>query len=572
MSLPKLTGYAIEQPLASGGMAKIYLGRQLSLNREVAIKFLSRPLIEHSEAKQLFDAESLIIAQLNHPNIVQIYDRGTADDGQPYFVMEKINGVDLSSLLAQGELPFNKKLDIAIQACRGLAYAHKNGIIHRDIKPSNIIIDQHGVTKILDFGIALSASFSDTSDMSSVMGTEGYVAPEVIDDYNRASFASDVYSMGVVFFDLFADKAENGNCVDPERLPRELPQALKDLLMRCVHPDPTKRYQSLAEVRDQLLQISSGSHLDSGNRKAAEQDNADLSQHFQLLDVLSKSAKKRVYLFQKKSNQQLIVIKNLLNETRGYKQAKLFTSLRHPNIVRIFAAARNNGNITIISEYLPGGSLQSQMIQEFDESRFLLIACQICSAIAFAHQNNILHGNLSPNNVLFDEHGNAKVNDFGQTLNSNDDPVCQRRYHPPATQSYSEQFDIYCLGAIFHHMLYGYVPGERPPKQRKKIMFRLEKLIDSMIAINPQDRPLSAQQVLVELQRIALKDNPRRPSAIGKPLDENPSAPQQKKSQSSSVPEKHTPPAQNKVNLWLVFALILSLGIIAGLLARDLLR
>lgn len=151
MTLPVLAGYKISNALASGGMAKIYDAVQVSLNRPVAIKFLSKQLLSHSEAKALFERESLIIAQLHHPNIVQIFDKGISEDSQPFFVMEKIVGIDLALMLKDGELPINKKYDIAIQICKGLAYAHKNGVIHRDIKPSNIIIDQHGDAKILDF-------------------------------------------------------------------------------------------------------------------------------------------------------------------------------------------------------------------------------------------------------------------------------------------------------------------------------------------------------------------------------------------------------------------------------------
>ncbi len=390
MAAPLLDGYEINQQIAAGGMAKIYDAIQISLNRPVAIKFLSKTLLNHHEANSLFEQESLIIAQLNHPNIVQVIDKGISSDSQPYFVMEKINGVDLSEIINGAELPFNKKLDIAIQTCKGLSYAHKNGVIHRDIKPANIIIDQHGDAKILDFGIALTESENvKEQQKTTVVGTTGYIAPEQQHDYAQATFASDIYSLGMLLKNLFTQKlSEEDNSVDK---PKPLPKSLVQLIDRCIHEDPAKRFSSLSDVRDMLLKVSHGSHLTKTKLVEAQLDTQDLSKQFDLLDVLCKSTQKRVYLFQKKSNQQLLIIKRQLNSCRGLKQAKILSSLKHPNIVQVYAAVKSAGNFILITEYLSGGSLANQLLQNMSEQEFLIQACQICSAIYFAHQNNIQH-------------------------------------------------------------------------------------------------------------------------------------------------------------------------------------
>lgn len=505
MSLPKLQGYKINHEMASGGMAKIYDAIQISLNRSVAIKFLSKTLLDHHEAISLFESESLIIAQLNHPNIVQVIDKGISSDSQPYFVMEKINGIDLSVMINEAELPFSKKIDIAIQTSKGLAYAHKNNVIHRDIKPANIIIDQHGNAKILDFGIALSneptTNTQQSIEKSSVVGTEGYIAPEQQNDYTQATIESDIYSFGMLLKNLFNQKIDDHNNLSA------LPKSLIQLINQCTHTEPSKRFSSLTEVRDCLLKVSQGSHLNKTKFEDAKKDTQDLSAQFNLLDVLCKSHQKRVYLFQKKSNQQLIVIKRLLANTNGLKQAKLFSSLKHPNIVEIYAAAKNNGNFVLITEYLSGGSLENQLLKDMNEQDFLTQACQITSAIHFAHQNNIQHQNLSPANILFDSRQNIKVGDFGQTRKNKDNLDVLNKYHPQGNQAFSEQYDIYCLGAIFHHMLYGVTPNEKKPAVQRKLSFRIQKLIDQMLAINPINRPTTAQQILVELQRIARGNN-----------------------------------------------------------------
>lgn len=554
MSLPELNGYTINRELASGGMAKIYDAIQISLNRPVAIKFLSKTLLDHHEALSLFERESLIIAQLNHPNIVQVIDKGISANSQPYFVMEKINGIDLSELINGAELPFSKKIDIAIQISKGLSYAHKNNVIHRDIKPANIIIDQHGNARILDFGIALTENENKLSQ-TSVVGTAGYIAPEQERDYAQATIASDIYSFGMLLNKLFSktDLQKHGNSPNP----------LYSLVEKCTAKDPSKRPASLSEVRDWLLRISQGSHLAKNKLQEAQQDTQDLSTQFNLLDVLCKTAKKRVYLFQKKSNQQLIVIKRQLSSSAGLKQAKILSSLKHPNIVQIYAAAKTGGNFIQISEYLPGGSLANLLLQDMNPQEFLTQACQICAAIHFAHQNNIQHKNLSPGNILFDSKQNIKITDFGHTQETFTDQSDQIDYRPPGKQAFSEQFDIYCMGAIFHHMLYGVPVGEQLPHKLGNLSFRLQKLIDKMIAIDPINRPTTAQQVLVELQRIARSGlSKQQNSNISKNRKEAKQKPN-KQSKNRSVQTEST--SSNK----LAIALGISVITIIGLVLKD---
>ena len=137
----QLDGYSNLTKFATGGMATVYKAQQDSLNRPVAIKFLSAEHLWDNEAKSLFDQESMVIAQLNHPNIIQIIDRGVNKKGRPYFVMSFIDGQDLSEVIYQENIPTNTKLNLLIQLCKGMSAAHKNGIIHRDIKPSNLIVD-----------------------------------------------------------------------------------------------------------------------------------------------------------------------------------------------------------------------------------------------------------------------------------------------------------------------------------------------------------------------------------------------------------------------------------------------
>jgi len=561
MSLPKLQGYTINREIAAGGMAKIYDATQISLNRPVAIKFLSKTLLDHHEALSLFERESLIIAQLNHPNIVQVIDKGISEDSQPYFVMEKINGIDLSELISGAELPIAKKIDIAIQICKGLSYAHKNNVIHRDIKPANIIIDQHGNARILDFGIALSEKEGNHTE-TSVIGTIGYIAPEQEKDYAQATIASDIFSFGMLLKNLFSQQGDLTKLTQQEK--QKLTKPLISLMEQCTNTEPSMRPASLSEVRDWLLRISQGSHLTKTKLQQAQQDTQDLSAQFNLLDVLCKTPQKRVYLFQKRSNQQLIVIKRQIASTTGLKQAKILSSLKHPNIVQVYAAAKSGGNFILITEYLSGGSLANLLLQDMNEQDFLTQACQICAAIHFAHQNNIQHHNLSPENILFDSKQNIKIADFGQVQSRKNRDTNEIDYHPPGQQAYSEQYDIYCMGAIFHHMLYGVPVGEPLPPTQRKLSFRLQKLIDKMIAIDPINRPTTAQQVLVELQRVARSGLTRaQNSNISKNRKEARLTPNKEK-------KKQIAQQKSENSKWLIVALGISILTIIGLILKDL--
>ncbi len=565
MSRPKLDGYRITREIAAGGMARIYDATQISLNRPVAIKFLSKSLLDHHEAISLFEHESMVIAKLNHTNIVQVIDKGITEDFQPYFVMEKIDGINLTEIIAQAELSFTKKIDIAIQSCKGLSYAHKNNVIHRDIKPANIVIDNHGNAKIFDFCIALSEPDNKSANnSSSVVGTIGYIAPEQKNNYANATIASDIFSFGMLLRNLFSIK-EYGCKGSSEK--DKLPELLLHLVKKCTSKEPSKRFDSLNDVRDILLEISQGSHLAKAKRFEAQQDTKNLSVKFTLLDVLGKTRRKRIYLFQKRSNNQLIVIKRQLGDSKGLKRARILSSLRHPNIVQVLATVKSGGNFILISEYLPGGSLAHQMLQDTTEQAFLTQACQICSAIHFAHQNNIQHSNLSTENILFDARMNIKLSDFGQTREPIEGEELRKKYHPPGQQAYSEQYDIYCMGAIFYHMLFGVPLGEKIPVNTTKYSFRLQQLIDKMLAIDPINRPTTAQQVLLELQKIA-RSKSVRPKSSSIALNRNTENKKDKKRKKKHAQQHQAEKKEQGKPIILTIAFVISLSLVIFLIVN----
>ena len=192
--------------LGQGGMGAVYKARQKTLDRLVALKILP-PEVGQSEAfAERFTREVRSLAQLNHPQIVTVHEFGRTEDGLYYFLMEFVDGTDLRHIIQAGDLTSGQALAIVPQVCEALDYAHKHGIVHRDIKPENILLDKEGNVRIVDFGLArllgkpTSAYKLTQSDQR--MGTPHDMAPEQIEHPQQVDHRADIYSLGVVFYEM----------------------------------------------------------------------------------------------------------------------------------------------------------------------------------------------------------------------------------------------------------------------------------------------------------------------------------------------------------------------------------
>ena len=175
----KIGEYTLSGKVGQGGIAEIYRARQDSLDRDVAIKILFSKLTDDKDIVRRFERESIVIARLVHPNIVHIIDKGVAG-GRYYFVMEYIDGTNLKEIIGSDKVSLQTKLEMIVQVCKGLDYAHKNGVIHRDVKPANILVDRQGNALVADFGIAqfVGAPESEMTSTDVIMGTRAYMSPE----------------------------------------------------------------------------------------------------------------------------------------------------------------------------------------------------------------------------------------------------------------------------------------------------------------------------------------------------------------------------------------------------------
>ncbi len=459
--MEQIPGYRVISNIGEGGMATVYKGLQVSLNRPVAIKILKQKLVDRPIVLERFNRESLIIARLNNPHIIHIIDRGVTKEGMPFFVMEYIEGIDLDTAIKEDELYFNRKVDIVIQICKALSYAHKNGVIHRDIKPSNVLIDGEKNIQVLDFGIAQFYGDEDMkskhTQVGSIMGTPEYMSPEQKTSADHVTALSDLYSLGALMYELFTGTKPVGLFQPPSKINRDIPSPLQDIIMSCLESDPAKRPASADDMKDNLLKLLRGAHLKTGQKNRANKGISSIEEKFALLDVIKEENHGSVYLYQDRSNKKLMVIKKRPHNSSGYKEAKLLTTLKHKNIANILGASKNANAFISVMEYLSGGSLKDRLARPYELNEFLTLSRQICEGLSFAHRNRIIHGDLRPSNILFTEKGTPKITDFGLDEHYVP-PAGQVNWYNPGLEPKSVDADILAAGAIFYQMLTGSVP------------------------------------------------------------------------------------------------------------------
>jgi formylglycine-generating enzyme required for sulfatase activity/serine/threonine protein kinase len=256
-----LPQYEITALLGRGGMGAVYKGRQIALDRPVAIKILSNTL-EEADASfaERFKNEARALGKLSHPGIVGVYDFGEAANGLLYIVMEFIDGTDVSRMIAkQKRLHTEHAMAITAHVCDALAYAHERGIIHRDIKPANIMVSYDGVVKVADFGLAkMSTSGGESLGLTQsgmAMGTLHYMAPEALMLGAGVDHRADIYAVGVMLYQMLTGKVPHGMFELPSLQVAGLDPRYDGIIAKAMREDRDIRYQSATEMRYDLDHI-----------------------------------------------------------------------------------------------------------------------------------------------------------------------------------------------------------------------------------------------------------------------------------------------------------------------------
>ena len=254
---PHFPDLEILELVGRGGMGVVYKARQKRLDRLVALKILAPKIGQDPAFAERFAREARAMAMLSHPHVVAVHDFGQID-GLYYFLMEFVDGVNLRRLLDTGKLAPEEALAIVPQICEALQYAHDHGVVHRDIKPENLLLDKEGRVKIADFGIAKLVG-KDAKDLTltgagQIMGTPQYMAPEQIEHPLQVDHRADIYSLGVVFYQMLTGELPIGRFSPPSKKV-QIDVRLDEVVLRALEKEPERRYQQASELRTQVETI-----------------------------------------------------------------------------------------------------------------------------------------------------------------------------------------------------------------------------------------------------------------------------------------------------------------------------
>ncbi|HET6249079.1 MAG TPA: serine/threonine-protein kinase [Tepidisphaeraceae bacterium] len=254
----RLPQFEVIELVGRGGMGVVYKAKQVQLDRIVALKILPPGDALSPGFVERFRREARSLAKLCHPNIVSVYDFGESN-GLYYFVMEFIDGVTLRELISAHDMTCGEALSVVPKICDALQFAHEEGVVHRDIKPENILIDKKGRVKIADFGLAkllrreqLDLTLTQSGAM---LGTPRYMAPEQLDKPDSVDHRADIYSLGVVFYEMLTGEIPMGRFQKPSEKV-QIDVRLDEIVLHTLERDVARRYQHVSEVRDDVENVS----------------------------------------------------------------------------------------------------------------------------------------------------------------------------------------------------------------------------------------------------------------------------------------------------------------------------
>ncbi|MCH9608600.1 MAG: Serine/threonine-protein kinase PknD [Chlamydiales bacterium] len=235
----EIGGYPIEALLSKGGMSLLYLALHPKTKEPIVVKVLSPKSLSNQKLVDHFLNEAKLIEVTDHPNIIQLYGYGKWEGGV-YIAMEFVQGIDLRQMILQQAISLKRSLEIALQVSHAIAHLHAHGIIHRDLKPENVLLTAQGGIKVIDFGIA--QLYSQKLKQEQLLGTPSYMSPEQREDIEQVSFQSDIFSLGVIVYEMILGRLCHGT-IQLSQVPR----GMQKVLAKALQPDPKKRYGDIVD-------------------------------------------------------------------------------------------------------------------------------------------------------------------------------------------------------------------------------------------------------------------------------------------------------------------------------------
>lgn len=453
----KCADYRFERIIGEGGFALVCLCFQLSLERKVAIKVLNPDWNPVAQVTERFKREGQIIARLDHPNIINVYEQGERD-GIRYIVMEYFEGMPISQYLKGQD--WGRKISVLRQVCSAIAYAHEQGVIHRDIKPGNLLVNELGEIKLLDFGVSHLDTFSSKLTTAQlVLGTPKYMAPEIKSDANQAGPLSDIYAFGVMAYEIMAEREFDP--MAPESLSRIdecIPSHLDEVILRCIDRQPRRRPASFVELVGAFQQSLDEMIFGEATREhrfdesqPSQSKIQNLERLFNFKQVFRNNGHTRTILAHSYKLGRDVMIK-IMNNPQGVGNLRELANLKDFHIGDVYGLGHHGELVLTVSEFLRGGSLYRRMQNEIPPRVIVQYLEGIVHALNQADKLNLGHGSLHPNNILLGENEVIKVVDFGLTTGAN--PTFSRFTDPVKNKPVRER-DRYALGLLAFEMMCG---------------------------------------------------------------------------------------------------------------------
>ncbi len=485
-----LTRYDVELLLGRGGMGAVYKGSQKALDRTVAIKILPAEMndLDPNYASR-FRNEAKAMAKLSHPGIVGVHDFGVADCGLLYFVMEFVEGVDVARMIReQGKLHGDHVKNVTMQVCDALEYAHSVGIVHRDIKPANIMVCYDGRVKVADFGLAKIAHGGDTSmtQGNSVLGTLHYMAPETLTLGTVLDHRSDIYSVGVMLYQMLTGKLPQGMFEMPSTRVPGLDPKFDAIISQALREDRNQRYQSIGEVRDALDEIENSTiTVSTRSRLGSRMGRYKIISNAEGRPVLLGSGScgktyKALHSMLGTTVALKVIHENLAHDQevkqRFLNEAKAISALKHPHIAQLVDCDEHDGTLFCAMEFCDGGDLEKLVATRgaLSDETVLQLGKQAARALAYVHDQGYLHRDLKPSNLMLSmadgkDEANLKVIDFGLVKTLGQASGLTQRGQFRGTLLYTspeqlreeeldERADIFGLGMTLWYLLVGGLP------------------------------------------------------------------------------------------------------------------
>ncbi|PIE79820.1 MAG: hypothetical protein CSA11_10595 [Chloroflexi bacterium] len=568
----QFSNFKLERPLGRGGMASIYYGTDIVLDRPVAVKVIDSRHRHKPEYVQRLVQEARAVAKWRQENIVQVYYAGSEEDTF-YFVMEYIDGVNLRQRFAQiapDLLPPDEVIRIGRAIASALDYAHARGAIHRDIKPENVMLENDGRIVLTDFGLVIDTDSTQTGES---FGSAAYIAPEQARSQVKTVPQSDLYSLGVMLFEMltgtlpFDDPSAMSTAIQhvsqPPPSPRTFNPALnmqtEAVLLKALDKLPEQRYQTGGDLIDALERALHDTSLAKDDLIGQQFDEYLLKAH------LGQGGMARIYRAQDvrlKRDVAIKVIEASLSADKEYRErfereAQAIAQLSHAHIVNVFRYGEVNGLFYLAMQYIDGSDLRHKLNDMRRAHTYMplpevqRIIQQIGSALDYAHSKGIIHRDIKPANILLDESDQIFLSDFGLVLRSDTatrgEVFGSPRYVAPEQAMSSAaavpQSDLYALGIILYEMLTNQVPFDAkdplhvammqmsdappPPRDiRPELSQEIEAVVLKVLKKEPSDRYATGREMAAALAA-AIEAEDAAPPVTPVPIVKPPSPPRQ---------------------------------------------